>query len=63
MIALTTFEESEHIAEQLHVILEVVDGAGEISEYQKAVLTGIALNLSGMLLQFCGAGAKDESQL
>lgn len=62
MNALTTFQESENIAEQINVLIQVIYD-GELCTTEKKVLTGIALNLSQELLTFCKAGAKDEEDL
>lgn len=62
MTTLSTFEESENIAEQLNVLLQVIYGV-QLGMHQREVLTGIALNLSQELSCFCKVGAKDEAQL
>ena len=62
MTALSTFQESENVAEQLNVLLCVIYGT-KLCAHENEVLTGIALNLSHELLTFCRAGAKDEGAL
>ncbi|WP_033748580.1 hypothetical protein [Pantoea sp. NGS-ED-1003] len=59
MITIESFEEADNLAEQLITLLQAIYTGG-LSEPEKDILIGLALNLMQDLYRFCRAGAKKE---
>jgi len=56
------FEEARQVSEQLNVLIQIIYSQG-ISSREKNVLTGLSLDLSNDIYQFCKAGhERDEKE-
>ncbi len=55
MSGIDTFEEAKNVSQQLNVLIQVMYSY-DLTEHEKDILTGLSLNLSCELTNFCMAG-------